>query len=239
MRRFSLVLFLFTGLTGCAGNDLLVQRQGSMEGRLEQIMQAHNSAKTDFAAVAAQMQALKEQSARQATAEKELLVKYEALQDRVRLLANRLAQVESTARQSATIEVVNQGSIAAGREESVQAAYMKAFGLFSANNYRAAAEAFDAFIAAYPESEYAANARYWLGECHFSEGRYKEAIDSFTRVLELNPVPKRDAEAMLRIGLAWYRLDTPAKGAAVLRQLIVKYPGSEAAVKAGQQLDGK
>lgn len=239
MRRTSLFLFLFAGLTGCAGNDLLVQRQGSMEGRLEQIMQAHNSAKADYAAVAVQMQELKEQSARQAAAETELLAKYEALQLRVKILTGRLAQLESTAKQSATIEVVNQESLVAGREESVQAAYMKAFGLFSANNYRAAAEGFDSFIAAYPESEYTANARYWLGECHFSEGRYKEALDSFARVLEMNPAPKRDAEAMLRIGQAWYRLDTPVKGAVVLRRLIEKYPGSDEAVKAQQQLDGK
>ena len=239
MRPISLLLFLFAGLTGCAANDLLVQRQSSMEGRLEQVMQAHNSAKADFAAVIAQMQGLKEQSARQAAAEKELLAKHEALQLRVNILTNRLAQVESTARQSATIELVNQESSTAGREESVQAAYMKAFGLFSANNYGAAAEAFDAFIAAYPESEYAANARYWLGECHFNEGRYREAIDSFARVQEMNPAPKRDAEAMLRIGLAWYRLDTPAKGAAALQRLIEKYPGSDAAVKAQRQLDEK
>lgn len=239
MRQISLFLFLFAGLTGCAGNDVLVQRQSSMEGRLEQIMQAHNSAKADFAAVAVQMKELKEQSARQSAVDAELLAKYEALQLRVKILTSRLAQVESTAKQSATIEVVNQESIASGHEESVQAAYMKAFGLFSANNYGAAAEGFESFIAAYPESEYAANARYWLGECHFSEGRYKEAIDSFTRVLEMNPAPKRDAEAMLRIGQAWYRLDTPLKGAAVLRSLLEKHPQSDAAVKARQQLDGK
>jgi len=239
VRRISLYLFLFAGLTGCAGNDLLVQRQGSMEGRLEQIMLAHNSAKADYAAVAVQVKELKEQSAKRVAAENELLAKYDALQLRVNILTSRLAQVESAARQSATIEVVNQESTVAGRDESVQAAYMKAFGLFSANNYTAAAEGFDSFIAAYPESEYAANARYWLGECHFSEGRYREAIDSFARVLELNPDPKRDAEAMLRIGLAWYRLDTPAKGSLVLRRLIEKYPDSDAAVKAGQQLDGK
>ena len=67
------------------------------------------------------------------------------------------------------------------------------------------------FIAAYPESEYAANARYWLGECYFSLGRYNEAIDSFSRVLEMNPAPKRAADTMLMIGSAWYRLDNPQK----------------------------
>ena len=239
MRRIFFMLFLFANLTGCAGNDLLVQRQSSMEGRLEQVMQAQNSAKSEIAAVAAQMQALKEQSSRQAAAEKELLARHELLQERLRIISSRLEQVESAAKQSATIELINQENIPEGREESVQAAYIKAFGLFSANNYTAAAEAFNSFIAAYPESEYAANARYWLGECYFSLGRYNEAIDSFSRALEMKPAPKRAADTMLKIGTAWYRLDNPSKGAAALHLLIEKYPGSEAAEMAGKQLDKK
>jgi tol-pal system protein YbgF len=210
-----------------------------MEGRLEQIMQAQNRAEGEIAALAAQVQALKEQSARQTASEKDLLARYDLLQDRLKIVSNRLLQLEPAERESTTIELVNQGSVPEGREESVQAAYIKAFGLYSENNYSAAAEAFNAFIAAYPESEYAANARYWLGECYFSLGRYNEAIDSFSRALEMNPAPKRAADTMLRIGTAWYRLDDPAKGVAALRLLIEKYPGSEAADMAGKQLEKK
>lgn len=231
------MLLVSATLSGCAGNDLLVQRQGSMEGRLEQVMQAQNSAKAEIAAVAAQVQLFKEQFARQAASEKELLAKYELLQNRLMIVSNRLLQFEPAVRESATIELVNQGSVPEGREESVQAAYIKAFGLFSENNYSQAAEAFNAFITAYPESEYAANARYWLGECYFTLGRYSEAIDSYVRMLEMNPAPKRAADTMLRIGTAWYRLGDPAKGSAALRQLIEKYPGSEAADVAGKQLE--
>lgn len=230
---------LFAGLTGCAGNDLLVQRQSSLEGRLEQIVLSQNSVKADIASLTAQLQELKQQGARQPVAERELLARYEEVQEKLKIVANRLIQLESVARQSATIELVNQESTPEGHEESVQAAYIKAFGLFSANNYREAAAAFSAFIATYPESEYAANARYWLGECYFSLGRYNEAIDSFSRVLEMNPLPKRAADTMLKIGSAWYRLDNPEKGAATLRLLMEKFPGSEAAELAGKQLDKK
>lgn len=239
MRRIFFSLFLFAGLTGCAGNDLLVQRQSSLEGRLEQIMLSQNSVKADIASLAAQLQELRQQGSRQPVAERELLARYEEVQEKLKIIANRLIQLESVARLSATIELVNQESTPEGHEESVQAAYIKAFGLFSANNYREAAEAFSTFIAVYPESEYAANARYWLGECYFSLGRYNEAIDSFSRVLEMNPLPKRAADAMLKTGSAWYRLDNPEKGSATLRLLMEKYPGSEAAELAAKQLDKK
>lgn len=239
MRRISPFLLLLAGLTGCAGNDLIVQRQSSLEGRLEQVMQAHNSTKADFAAVSAQLQEFKDHSAKLTASEKDLQLKYDALQEKVKMLASRLSMLELAAKQSSTIELVNQDSIPEGRDESVQAAYMKAFGLFSANSYSAAAEAFNSFISVYPESEYAANARYWLGECYFSLGNYKEAIESFTRVLEMSPLPKRGADAMYRIGLAWYRLDNPSKGATALGLLIEKYPGSEAAKMAAEQLGKK
>ena len=131
-------------LSGCAGNDLIVQRQITLEGRLEQIMQAQNSATAEIARLAAQVQELKQQSARQPPAEKELLARCGELDGRLKIISSRLVQVESAAKMSATIELVNQESIQEGHEESVQAAYIKAFGLFSANNYSAAAEAFNA-----------------------------------------------------------------------------------------------
>lgn len=237
MRRISfLILLLFAGLSGCAGNDLLVQRQASLEGRLEQVMQSQNSAKAAIASLTAEIQELKQQSTRQPLADKELLARYEELGERLASISTRLSQIETAAKKTATIELVNQESVPAGHEESVQAAYITAFGLYSANSYHAAVEAFTAFIGAYPESEYAANARYWLGECYFSLGSYPEAIESFSRVLEMNPPPKRAADSMLKIGLSWYRRDNQAKGSAVLRQLLEKYPGSEAAEAAGKQL---
>jgi len=225
-------------LTGCAANDAFVQRQSSMEGRLEQIMQAQNSTKAELAEISLQLKELKSQVAKQAASENDAKPQYELLQERLRLLGNRLEQVEA-AKPSSVIELVNQESLPDGREESVQAAYMKAFGLFSANSFRAAADAFEAFIASYPESEYASNARYWLAECFYSEERYKEALASFTKVLESKPSEKRGSDAMFKIGLSWYKLNEREKGDLTLRELMEKYPGSEAALQAREELDRK
>lgn len=237
MRKTISGLYILTALTACAGNDLLVQRQTSMEGRLEQVMQGQNSSKGDLAEVSARIQSQKELTARQATAIKELQSSHDALQERVRILTRRIEQLEPSSRQDNPIELVNQDSVAEGREESVQAAYMKAFGLFSANSYRAAADAFSDFISSYPESEYAANARFWLGECYFSEGRYKEAIEAFTRVLEMKPSEKREADSILKIGLSYYAINNPSRGLTTLKLLLEKYPQSEAAFKAKEQLE--
>lgn len=228
-------------MAGCSANDHFVQRQGSMEGRINQMMQAQNATTTQLAEMTLQVRELKEQVARQSTAEKAVAADLAALQERVQLLSGRLerSERESSAAQAARIELVNRENEAGGREEKVQSAYMRAFGLFSANNYDAAAEAFASFIESYPESEYAANARYWLGECHFAAGRFKPAIEAYAKVLEMNPGDVRGADAMLKTGLSWYGLNDRDKGEATLRLLQEKYPGSEAAAKAARKLGNK
>jgi tol-pal system protein YbgF len=231
-------MLIAAALTGCAANDAFVQRQNSMEGRLEQIMQAQNSTKTELAEITLQLKELKGQVGKMAASEKDVRANTDQLQDRLDNLSKRVEQAEAP-RNSSVIELVNQDSPPEGREESVQAAYMKAFGLFSANSFRAAADAFEAFIASYPESEYASNARYWLAECYFSEERYKEAVASFEKVIESKPSEKRGSDAMLKAGLSWYKLNNPEKGDLTLRALIEKYPQSDAAVQANEQLNRK
>lgn len=241
MRHLPYHILICLLLAGCAGGDLLVQRQGAMEARLGQIMQAQNSSTIQLGEISVQLKELREQVSRQAAVEKEQGANIDALQEKVRLLTWRVEKsaADAVAPQPAKIELVNRDSGAESREEAVQSAYMSAFGLFSANNYKAATDAFVAFIATYPESEYAANARFWLGECYFAEGRFREAVEAYSRVLEMKPAEKRGADAMLKTGLSWYGLNEADKGRAALRMLIEKYPRSEAAVKAGEKLDQK
>lgn len=238
MRLFPFMPVACLLLAGCAGSDYLVQRQGSMEGRINQIMQSQNGTMAQLAEMSLQIKELKEQVARQAAAEKIRAADHTALQEKVQMLSRRLERKEADAAspQVARIELVNNENQGESREEKVQSAYMMAFGLFSSNKYDAAAEAFTAFIDAYPESEYAANARYWLGECHFAAGRYKPAIDAFAKVL---PSDKRGADAMLKTGLAWYGLNEREKGQATLKALMEKFPGSGAAAKAAEKLEQK
>jgi len=238
VRLFPFIPVACLFLAGCAGSDYLVQRQGSMEGRINQIMQSQNGTTAQLAELSLQIRELKEQVARQAAAEKILAADHAALQEKVQMLSRRLERKEADAasQQVARIELVNHENEGESREEKVQSAYMRAFGLFSSNKYDAAAEAFTAFIEAYPESEHAANARYWLGECHFAAGRYKPAIDAFAKVLSAD---KRGADAMLKTGLAWYGLNEREKGQAVLKALLEKFPGSEAAAKAAEKLEQK
>ena len=60
-------------------------------------------------------------------------------------------------------------------------------------DYEAALAGFRFFIELHRKSALAANAQYWIGECEYRLGRYKEALSSFANVGSYNPVSPKVA----------------------------------------------
>jgi tol-pal system protein YbgF len=222
-------------VAGCANTDLVVQRQTSLEGRLEQLAQTQSATQLRLTELGAELKALQAQT-------KKLVADQAAdqeQQEKLLHLTRRVDKIETDLPplQATRIEVVNKEAAAEDRDGRMQDAYLKAFGLFSANNFPAATEAFAAFIKAYPTSDYAVNARYWLGECFYSEGKYRQAIDAFSQLLTDAPAAKKVPDTMLKLGLSWLNLSEAGKGKSLLQTLIDKYPDSEAAGKARERLN--
>ena len=238
MGRTVYYLLCLSTLTACAGNDLLVQRQNSMESRLDQMMQAQNSTTSSIVELSGQVKELQDQFKKKSAADLSVEPEQAALQSRLEAITIRIGRLEADKPDSrpGRIELVNSGADAQGLDNKIQSAYMNAFGLFSSNNYQAAAEAFEYFIEAYPESEHAANARYWLGECYFASGLFKKSIEVFGKIINQKYPGKKTPDAYLKTGLAWYGINEQVEGDKVLRLLLEKFPGTEAAGKANEIL---
>jgi tol-pal system protein YbgF len=149
-------------------------------------------------------------------------------------LKARLAAASQPAVQK--IEVVNQEPVVKGKDIGPPTEYLKAFGLYSANNYTAAITAFEAFLKRNPKSEYAANAIYWIGECYYSQSDLPKAKASFQKTIENYPKSAKMPDAMLKLGYTLAALKEKDKAQAMFESLIKKYPGSPAAVKARERL---
>jgi tol-pal system protein YbgF len=132
--------------------------------------------------------------------------------------------------------VVNKGAAPGDSDSAEQDSYMKAFGLFSSNNYGAAIEAFTVFIKTYPASEYAGNAQYWIGECYYTQHDFKQALEAFNKVIDRYPKGKKVPDALLKVGFSQISLNEPAKARVTLESLIEKYPKSPAAAKARERM---
>jgi tol-pal system protein YbgF len=127
---------------------------------------------------------------------------------------------------------------AAQVDPTEQKDYDAAMLLFKAGDYKAAAGALDAFVRRYPESGYAANAQYWLGNAFYAQRDCKSAIAAQQVVLKAYPDSPKAADAMLNIASCQTELkDKAAKK--TLQDLIKTYPDTPAAETAKERLKVK
>ncbi|MFV0421750.1 tol-pal system protein YbgF [Oleidesulfovibrio sp.] len=94
----------------------------------------------------------------------------------------------------------------------------------------------EAFLADFPDSGLAPNARYWLGETYYHEKRYAEAILTFKEVVRKYPKHGKAAAAMLKTGFAYDMLGDKSNARFYLQTLVDEYPGSEPAGLARNRL---
>ncbi len=114
--------------------------------------------------------------------------------------------------------------------------YQAAFDLLKAQQYEEAAESFRQFLLAFPDSELADNAQYWLAESFYVTQQYNEALAAFQTVIADYPLSRKLPDALLKIGYCNYELRQYDEARESLRQVIGDYADSTAARLAGQRL---
>jgi len=232
---YGLIIGVFCSLAvGCGNNDLVVKKQAEMEARLEQLAQANVATNAHLTDLTNDIRTLQIQLSATSADVDALKPSYKEFKASIELIYQKLAPPPPA--ETAKIEVVNKEAAPSDNDSAPQDAYIKAFGLFSANNYSGAIEAFEAFVKSYPDSEYAGNAVYWVGECYYTQHNYSKALESFSKVVVDYPKGNKVPDAMLKIGYSLISMNEPLKARAELQSLVGKYPKSPAAAKARERL---
>ncbi len=222
-------------LVGCAANDLLVKRQTETEARVEHVFQIMGGLEARLNELTDRIAKAEEKSAARGA-------EFQALDESVRSAlqeVNQALQVKRQADASAAVpkvELLNPDPSAKVRDNGPPPAYLKAFGLYSANNFSGAIKAFEQFVLDSPSSDYVPNARYWIGECYYSSSDLPQALTAFKGVLEGWPRHSKAADALLKIGYSYGALKQPENARVAFELLLKKYPGSSAAIKARERL---
>jgi tol-pal system protein YbgF len=103
-----------------------------------------------------------------------------------------------------------------------QADYDQAYAMIRSGRYDLAEGAFRQFLGAYPGSELAPEAQYWLGESHFARGDYARAAEEFRAGYKAYPTSQRGPDTLLKLGLSMaglgYRDEACQMYAATLKQ---------------------
>ena len=133
-----------------------------------------------------------------------------------------------------------QGQAPAGNEpadpEKEKLFYDAAFDLIKAKDFAKASQAFSAFLRKYPNSQYAGNAQYWLGEVNLAQGDLQGAGQAFARVSQAYPQHAKVPDSLFKLADVETRLGNTDKAKAILQQIVSRYPGTSAAQLAQRDL---
>ena len=118
-----------------------------------------------------------------------------------------------------------------------QAAYQAAFDTLKEGRYKIAKTELKRFLANYPESSFAGNAQYWLGEANYVTREFDQGIIEFELVLSRYPSSSKVADAMLKLGYTYYEKKLYNKSKIMLNELRKRYPKATAARLANKRLE--
>ena len=120
--------------------------------------------------------------------------------------------------------------------EAVPSHYDRARSLYVQGRLEEAARMFGDLAESAPRHHLAPNALYWLGECYYDRRDLQQAIKEFSKVVKEYPDSPKAPDALLKIVMSYNLLDEGPVAMANLRQLLMRYPKSNAAkmVKTGK-----
>lgn len=105
-----------------------------------------------------------------------------------------------------------------------------------AADFAGGAAGLTAFLKRHPQTGYFESAQYWLGNAHYGQREYKEAIRAFRSLVDRAPNHLRTPEALLSIANCQAELKDNAAARRTLEQLIKQHPQTEAAQAARDRL---
>ncbi|MCH7829870.1 MAG: tol-pal system protein YbgF [Proteobacteria bacterium] len=152
----------------------------------------------------------------------------------------RIQELETAVRARNSVGVMDGGTLRPGQLPmpggSDRDNYQAAFELLKDQRYEPAALAFEQFLVAFPDSELADNAQYWLAESHYVTQQFDKALKEFETVIGRFPGSRKVPDALLKIGYCNYELLRWDAARASLARVQSEYPETTAARLAGQRL---
>lgn len=114
--------------------------------------------------------------------------------------------------------------------------YDAALAVMRKGDFALALPAFTEFVRRYPASGYHPSALFWLGNLHYAQRNYKDAMTQYRALVAAAPAHLRAPEAMLSIANCQVELKDTKAARKTLEDLVKAYAQSEAATLAKTRL---
>jgi len=103
---------------------------------------------------------------------------------------------------------------------------------FTEGHYDEAIQHFRDYIHDEPQSPYADDAQFWIGESNLRKGQYSNAIKEFNQVVLRYAAGDRSAASLLKLADVFSRIGDQVDARLSLQKLVNRYPGSAEAAEA-------
>jgi tol-pal system protein YbgF len=120
--------------------------------------------------------------------------------------------------------------------DAENSAYQEAFNMFKIGRFKGAISKFKSFIENYPTSKLLPSSHYWIGNSYYAMRDFKRAIYVQQELVKDFPDSAKVPDAMLNIASSQKEINFTTASQKTLKDLIAKYPISEAAIKAKLRL---
>lgn len=226
-----------------ASTTPLSNNGGSVEQRLatlERIVEARTEAQLRMAQQLQQL--LDEVSELRGVTETHAYQLDEILQrqrDLYQEIDRRVSAIQTSPPVDAAVPVVKPPATASySSDVSENDAYDKAVNMvLKDRRYDAAIPEFESFIRNYPQSSYAPNAHYWLGQLLFNNNELAKAKTQFERVVNNFAQSNKVADALLKLGQIAERENDKNSALRYYRQLVEKHGSATSARLAQERLN--
>ena len=126
---------------------------------------------------------------------------------------------------------------ASGYVPTAKTLYDSAYRDFTSGQYLLAVQEFQEYLHYYDDTQLASSAQYYIGDCYYNQGNFREAINEYNKALERYPTEKKlAASAHLKKGYALLELKQKLAGVKELRSLIARFPRSSESRLARERL---
>jgi tol-pal system protein YbgF len=133
----------------------------------------------------------------------------------------------------AVADTSDQAAMANAAAELYRTSYMD----LTRGNYALAIQGFQNYLVRYPAGSQLPEVHYYLGECYYAGDRFLEAIGEFQYVVREFPQSRLVPAAYLKSGLCYIQLEEKNLAEKSLQELIDKYPDTEEADQARDELN--
>lgn len=228
--------------TGAGGDNALladmVARMGTLErqlrvitGRLEEQDYRQREMEEQFTQLQAQVALMREQ---------QLTAASQPETSPAQPVATGGGATANVERQTATVDAVDQPTapIVALPEGDPTVQYNYAFSFVRRNDLASGKTAMEQFLAANPDDDSAANAKFWLGRINLQQGNAAEAARYYLTLIEEHPNHNRRPDALVDLADALVQIDAPSDACNALQEFRrVEDEASVRAVDSARRVD--